>query len=149
MKRTALMVVVLIVAAAVSATAQMQMRGGMVGRSAAPGEDVELTGRLRLVKDELPVLIVGATEYTLRIAPALSAEFTVSNNQQVSLSGYLVERTSRDLLGTSRTVMVQSITIGASTYVMPQTAAGMMRGREAAPAQQPGRMIAPPRGGRR
>lgn len=121
-------ILVLLVAIAATATVSAQARGGMMG-PAASAEEVELTGRLRLVRDQLPVLVSGANEYVLRISPALSSEFQVTNNQQVSVSGFMVEHQSRDLLGTTRAVMVRSMEVGGTRYVMPSR--GPMMGGEA------------------
>ena len=126
MKRTTILVIALALVVVFSASAQR--RGGMMG-PAGDVEEVELSGRLRLISNELPVLVSGADEYTLRISPVLSSEFTATDGQQVSVSGFLMERPSRDLLGTSRNVMVRTIEIGGSRYVMPQGRASgpMMR----------------------
>ena len=149
-------ILVLLVAIAATATVSAQARGGMMG-PAASAEEVELTGRLRLVRDQLPVLVSGADEYVLRISPALSSEFQVTNNQQVSVSGVMVEHQSRDLLGTTRTVMVRSMEVGGTRYVMPSRGAMMgdhtWGGRGGRMAPDSGRDFGPqgpmPRGGRR
>ena len=126
MKR--IVMTMLLVAVVTTVTVSAQARGGMMG-PAASAEEVELTGRLRLVRDEFPVLVSGANEYVLRISPVLSSEFQVTNNQQVSVSGVMVEHQSRDLLGTTRTVMVRSIDVGGTRYVMPR--GGAMMGGDA------------------
>ena len=118
-------ILVLLVAIVATATVSAQMRGGLMGRALSSAEEVELTGRLRLVRDQLPVLVSGTDEYVLRISPALSSEFQVTNDQQVRVSGFMVEHQSRDLLGTTRTVMVRSIDVGGTRYVMPGRGAMM------------------------
>lgn len=139
MRRTTLFVMVLMLAVVFSASAQM--RGGAVGpRGGGSFEEVELAGRLRLAANELPVLISGGQEYTLRIPPALSAEFSVSNGQQATVSGYLIERASFDLLGTQRVVMVRAIEVGGTRYVMPVGTAGrQMMGDRGSPRSRGGR----------
>ncbi|TVQ37520.1 MAG: hypothetical protein EA384_11675 [Spirochaetaceae bacterium] len=123
MKRTALFGLVLL--AVVTLAAGAQARGGMTGpRSAAQIDEVELTGRLVLAENELPVLVSGGVEYTLRIPPALSTELQVSSGQQAAISGYLVERASFDLLTTQRQVMVRSMEVGGTRYVLPADARG-------------------------
>ncbi|TVR04593.1 MAG: hypothetical protein EA403_04675 [Spirochaetaceae bacterium] len=152
MKR--IMMVLVLVAVAATVTVSAQARGGMMG-PAASAEEVELTGRLRLVREQLPVLVSGTNEYVLRISPALSSEFQVTNNQQVSVSGFMVEHQSRDLLGTTRTVMVRSMEVGGTRYVMPNR--GSMMGGDAWGGRRSprdgGRDSGPqgpmPRGGRR
>ena len=140
MKHRVILVLVLFGALVVGVSAQP--RGGMMGPMGAHGgaaggwaadeaEEIELTGQLRLAADELPVLVSGGTEYVLRIAPVLAAEIEVRNGQQVTVSGSLFETRSRDLLSTTRSVMVRSIRIGSNTYVLPAAAGGhgrMMRG---------------------
>ncbi len=127
MKHRILMVLVLISTVAFAASAQM--RGGMMqmhgGAGAGfPGEtdevtQVELTGQLRLEANRLPVLVADGEEYTLQMPHALSAELEVSDGQTVQVSGYRFERPSRDLLGPVTTVMVLSIEVDGTRYIMP------------------------------
>ncbi len=121
MKRRMVLIVGLM--AAVALVASAQMHGGAAGSFGGPNvtepEEVELTGRLQLERDQLPALESAGREYTLRIAPALSAELDVVNGQEVTVSGYLVERASRDLLGTTTIVMVRTIEVDGTRYVMP------------------------------
>lgn len=144
MKYRVVLILVLFGALAVGVSAQP--RGGMMGPMGATGgwagaesEEVELTGQLRLAADELPVLVSGGTEYVLRIAPALAAEFQARNGQQVTVSGYLFETRSRDLITTTRSVMVQSIEIGGTKYVLPAQAGPASRMRQAPEAWGRGR----------
>lgn len=163
MKRIAVLGIALLMV--VSFTAAAQARGGrFMGSPGTALEEVELAGRLQLQSGELPVLVSGGQEYTLRIAPALSAELDVTSGQQASVTGYLGERQVPDLLGSERVVMVRSIEVGGTKYVMPSRSMGgtgrhMMfgptdrrdpRGRfdDAPRAPQPAPQTAP-RGGRR
>ena len=118
MKRTAVLGIVLLVVVSFSAAAQAR-GGAFMGTPGATPEEVELSGRLQLQSGELPVLVSDGQEYTLRIAPALSAELDVTSGQQASVSGFLVERQSLDLMGSERVVMVRSIEVGGTKYVMP------------------------------
>lgn len=118
MKRTAILGIVLLVVVAFGAAAQAR-GGAFMGAPGTTPEEVELSGRLQLQSGQLPVLVSGGQEYTLRIAPTLSAELDVTSGQQASVSGYLVERQSMDLLGSERVVMVRSIEVGGTKYVMP------------------------------
>ena len=136
MKRTALFVIVMLVAVVFAATAQA--RSGFVGpRSGVEFDEVELRGLLRLAENELPIMVSAGVEYTLRIPPALSSELQVSGGQQVNVAGYLVERASFDLLSTQRLVMVRSIEIDGTKYVLPADGFGGRRGRT--PHAAPGR----------
>lgn len=107
---------------------------GPFGAGPVEQEEVELTGRLQLAEDELPVLLAGGQEYTLLIPPTLAAEIEVSNNQQVSVEGLSVERPSFDLLGNDTFVHVRVIEIGNDRYILPENQAGRMaRGGEMGP----------------
>lgn len=127
----------------VALVAGAQMRGGAVGSFAAPGfseaEEVELTGRLKLERDQLPALVAAGREYTLRIAAALSAELEVADGQEVTVSGYLMERASRDLLGTTTIVMVRAVEAGGTRYVMPAMGHMRMGAPQPSPASPRGR----------
>ncbi len=138
-----MLVVALMVAVAFAASAQMHAGAGQAAGN-ADVEEIELTGRLRLERDQLPVLTVDGREYTLRIAPALSAEFEVRNGQEVSVSGFLLERPSRDLLGTTSIVMVRAIEVGGTRYVMPMQVMRHMR-RAVQPQSRPAPGPVPPR----
>ncbi|TVQ16980.1 MAG: hypothetical protein EA382_19415 [Spirochaetaceae bacterium] len=149
MKYRVVLVLLLLGALAVGVSAQP--RGGMAGPMGAHGpmgaggmfggqaEEVELSGQLRLAAGELPVLVSGGTEYVLRIMPVLAAEFDARSGQQVTVAGYLSETRSRDLLTTTRSVMVRSIQIGGTTYVVPGVAGGPARMRTAPDVRGRGR----------
>ena len=151
MKRRTIMVLVLISAVAFAASAQM--RGGMMhmhddtGRGPALGADemaeVELSGTLRLEANRLPVLVADGEELTLHIPHVLAAELQVSDGQAVQVSGYRVERPSRDLLGPVSIVMVHAIEVDGTRYVMPA-----MMGPGGMHRPGAGRSESMPRGGR-
>lgn len=128
MKRRMVLAAALMAVVVLASSAQMRERGGAAIDT--PGlteaQEVELTGRLRLERDQLPVLVAADREYTLRIAPALGAELDVATGQEVAVAGYLMERASRDLLGTTAFVMVRAIEVNGTRYVMPVI--GHMRG---------------------
>lgn len=108
---------VLLVVAAAGAAAQ---RGpGTMHRDALQTrEETTLSGRLALAEGELPVLVVGAASYTLRIPPVLAGELEVSNNASVTVTGMLRETPSRDLLTTNRVVMVRVFETGGTRHVL-------------------------------
>lgn len=121
MKRTTLLIGMMVIGAALVSA---QGFGFGVGPAADEAEEVELTGRLRLVEDEAPVLVASGTEYVLHIAPAMATEIEVSNNQQVTVEGFAIERPSMDLLGTDTIVHVRVMEVGNDRYILPFDPAG-------------------------
>jgi hypothetical protein len=101
-------------------------------------EETELSGRLQLAENEIPVLVVGTESYQLMINPTLASEVEVENNERISVSGYVTEFSDPDLLGTTKVVHVQAIEADGIRVVLPEGSAGgwghgrgMMRGGNA------------------
>ena len=112
-------------------------RGGMMGamgpRGAVAAEEVELTGRLRLAADQLPMLIVDGDEYTLHIPPFLATEMEVRDGQLMTVTGLVAESVSRDLLSRTSRVMVRAVQIDGTDYVAPFPRGHMLPGRSRDP----------------
>jgi hypothetical protein len=101
-------------------------------------EESDLTGRLQLAENEIPVLVVGADQYQLMIPPALAGEIDVENNERISVTGYATEFASPDLLGNTKVFHVRAIEADGEKVVLPEGVAGgwgqgpgMMRGNSA------------------
>lgn len=100
---------------------------------AAPGADLEettYTGRIQLVRGELPVLRAEGQEYTLRINPLLASEIQVRDDDTVTVKGVLREVASFDLISNERILHVHSIEIGGTRYVSPPMMMGAHRHSE-------------------
>ena len=130
MKRTVLIFSMLAVALSlVGAHGFTGMRLSAGGATEA--EEVRLTGRIRLVEDEFPVLVVDGEEYTLRISPSLVGEIEVTNNREVSVEGFAIERSSYDLLGSDTIVHVRVFQVGDERYIASEPAWGRCGGTDA------------------
>lgn len=132
MKRTVGVSVVLMMVVGAVAMAQPfgQATGpgaGMRGAWVESSEEVSLTGRLVLAADEFPRLVSGGSEYQLRIAPWLSDEVDLTNNETISVEGYATTVASFDLLSDETVVHVSAIEADGTRVVMPDR--GMMMGR--------------------
>lgn len=103
-------------------------------------EEIELSGRLRLVEDERPVLVSNGTDYILAIHPVLSGEVSVGNGQQVTVEGFAVSVPSPDLLGEDHLVRVTAMEVDGTRVVMPAGGPGMAGGwgRHGGPMMQHG-----------
>tara|TARA_B100000614_G_scaffold249707_1_gene259015 strand:+ start:523 stop:1047 length:525 start_codon:yes stop_codon:yes gene_type:complete len=82
-------------------------------------EETELTGRLQLAEDQAPVLTSGGTDYVLHIHPALAQEVSVRNGQTITVTGYVANVASPDLLGEDHFVRVTAIEVDGTRVVLP------------------------------
>ena len=116
MKRTTL-ILTMVHASIALVSAQGFTGSGPFGHGAADAEEIELTGRIRLAEEQAPVLVVDGREYTLRIPPSIVREIEVTNNREVTIEGFAVERASFDLLGNETVVHVRVFQIDDDRYI--------------------------------
>jgi len=135
MKRTAMIGIVLATIAVLGVSAWGPGAGQGMFWNSEELEESDLTGRLQLAENEVPVLVVGADQYQLMIPPALAAEIDVENNERISVTGYETEFSNPDLLGSTKVMHVRAIEADGEKVVLPEGAAGgrgqrpgMMRG---------------------
>lgn len=138
MKRTAMIGIVLATIAVLGVSAWGPGAGQGSFWDSEELEESDLTGRLQLAENEVPVLVVGADEYQLMIPPILAAEIEVENNERISVTGYTTEFANPDLLGSTKVMHVRAIEADGERVVLPEGTAGgwgigpgMMRGGNA------------------
>lgn len=85
-------------------------------------EEQELSGRLQLAENEIPVLQAGGEEYLLHLHPTLASEIDVRNGQQVTVEGWVHEAASRDLLGTDQHLRVTAMEVDGNRVVLSEPA---------------------------
>ena len=124
MKRTAMIGIVLATMAVLSVSAWGPGAGQGMAWNNQDLQETELAGRLQLVENEVPVLVVGAEQYQLMIPPALAAEIDVENNERITVSGYATEFANPDLLGSTKVVRVRAIEADGRKVVLPEGAGG-------------------------